>query len=592
MKYRAEIDGLRALAVLPVIFFHAGFDWFNGGFVGVDIFFVISGYLITTIIITEMADKKFSIVNFYERRARRILPALFFVMGLCIPFAYLFMLPDPLENFGQSLVSTSFFANNILLYITAGYWDLSSEFKPLLHTWSLAVEEQFYVFYPLLLIFMWRTGKAVIITSLLLIIFLSLFYAHSGLDRDLAFYSLHTRAFELLLGALMCSFFLGENYLSKVLKNILSLIGFGMIIISILLFDEHTPFPSFYTLMPVIGTCLIIRNGDKTTLVGTILSAKYLVLVGLVSYSAYLFHQPLFSYLRIVSINPPNVFDYFIAIILTFIFAVISYKYIESPFRKHHVISKKHLWSFVGSGMIFFSIVGLYLNNTSGIPGRYSENISPLEKSHAISSRVWGYKSINFDENELLNILVIGNSYGRDIANIILETYDENNFNLIYRDDITTCSMLNVEFKDLLKESSLIIFGSSYEKVSCNESLSLNSPYKDKTYFIGNKFFGNNLNWIMRVDMQNRKYLRNPINENLIENENMLRKTLPNKKFISLFDHLVNENGVLITDHNGMLISDDREHLTLSGTKYVGENIFKNSVLNKYFLASKKSSKK
>ena len=139
MKYRAEIDGLRALAVLPVILFHAGFEWFSGGFVGVDVFFVISGYLITTIIISEMAEDKFSIINFYERRARRILPALFFVMLICIPFAWMWMLPEALENFGQSLVSTSLFANNFLLMLTAGYWDLASEYKPLMHTWSLAV---------------------------------------------------------------------------------------------------------------------------------------------------------------------------------------------------------------------------------------------------------------------------------------------------------------------------------------------------------------------------------------------------------------------------------------------------------------------
>ena len=128
MKYRAEIDGLRALAVLPVILFHAGFEWFSGGFVGVDVFFVISGYLITTIIISEMAEGKFSIINFYERRARRILPALFFVMLMCIPFAWMWMLPDALENFGQSLVSTSLFSNNFLLMNTAGYWDLASEY--------------------------------------------------------------------------------------------------------------------------------------------------------------------------------------------------------------------------------------------------------------------------------------------------------------------------------------------------------------------------------------------------------------------------------------------------------------------------------
>ena len=151
MKYRAEIDGLRALAVLPVILFHAGFEWFSGGFVGVDVFFVISGYLITTIIISEMAEGKFSIVNFYERRARRILPALFFVMAACLPFAWVWLTPNDLKDFGQSLVAVSTFSSNILFWLESGYFDRAAELKPLLHTWSLAVEEQYYILFPIFL---------------------------------------------------------------------------------------------------------------------------------------------------------------------------------------------------------------------------------------------------------------------------------------------------------------------------------------------------------------------------------------------------------------------------------------------------------
>ena len=150
MHYRPEIDGLRAVSVIPVIFFHAGLEFFKGGFLGVDIFFVISGYLITLIILNDLDKGNFSLSKFYERRARRILPALFFVICCCVPFAYFWMLPDPLENFGQSVFATIFFANNVLLWMTSGYWDLASEFKPLIHTWSLAVEEQFYIVFPLI----------------------------------------------------------------------------------------------------------------------------------------------------------------------------------------------------------------------------------------------------------------------------------------------------------------------------------------------------------------------------------------------------------------------------------------------------------
>ena len=159
MKYPAEIDGLRALAVVSVILFHAGFELFNGGFVGVDAFFVISGYLITTILIENIENKRFSIVNFYERRARRILPALFFVMLVCIPVAWMWMLPNQMKDFSQSLVAVSLFASNILFWRESGYFATAAEEKPLLHTWSLAVEEQYYVLFPIFLILTWRFGK-------------------------------------------------------------------------------------------------------------------------------------------------------------------------------------------------------------------------------------------------------------------------------------------------------------------------------------------------------------------------------------------------------------------------------------------------
>ena len=150
MKYRPEIDGLRALAVIPVILFHAGFDIFKGGFVGVDIFFVISGYLITTILIEDIENNKFSIINFYERRARRILPALYFIMLVCVPFAWMWMLPSQMKDFSLSLITVSFFTSNFLFWRESGYFEALADQKPLLHTWSLAVEEQFYILYPIL----------------------------------------------------------------------------------------------------------------------------------------------------------------------------------------------------------------------------------------------------------------------------------------------------------------------------------------------------------------------------------------------------------------------------------------------------------
>ena len=301
MKYRSEIDGLRALAVLPVILFHAGFEWFSGGFVGVDVFFVISGYLITTIIISEMDEGNFSIVNFYERRARRILPALFFVMIACLPFAWLWLTPTDLKGFGQSLVGASTFSSNILFWLQSGYFDTGAEFKPLLHTWSLALEEQYYILFPIFLLLTWRLGIKWILILLSIIFIISLGVAQWGAYNrpSPTFFLLPTRGWELLVGV-FAAFYLKYNtqLKSQVLNQVLSIVGFSMIIYSIIAFDETTPFPSLYALIPTIGTGLLIFCAVPNTVVHNLLSLKPIVGMGLISYSAYLWHQPLLAFAR------------------------------------------------------------------------------------------------------------------------------------------------------------------------------------------------------------------------------------------------------------------------------------------------------
>lgn len=212
MEYRREIDGLRALAVLPVILFHAGFKTFSGGFIGVDVFFVISGYLITTIILAELEQGKFSIVNFYERRARRILPALFLVMLVCIPFAWIWLLPSDMKGFSHSLIAVAVFASNILFWSESGYFDTATELKPLLHTWSLAVEEQYYVLFPLFLMLLWKLGKRCILVILGVVFAGSFAVAEwkSYAEPAAAFYLLPARAWELLIGA-FAAFYLSKD---------------------------------------------------------------------------------------------------------------------------------------------------------------------------------------------------------------------------------------------------------------------------------------------------------------------------------------------------------------------------------------------
>jgi|TARA_B110000238_G_scaffold185862_1_gene214466 peptidoglycan/LPS O-acetylase OafA/YrhL len=291
LKYRPEIDGLRALAVIPVILFHGGFELFSGGFVGVDVFFVISGYLITTILIEDIESNRFSILNFYERRARRILPALFFVMFVCIPFSWMWMLPGQLRDFSQSLMAVGLFSSNILFWLESGYFETAAEAKPLLHTWSLAVEEQYYVLFPIFLFFAWRFGKNRVFSMIVAFAAISLGLSEWGWRNQAAanFYLAPTRAWELFAGSLAAFVVLKRGVQSN---NTLSLLGLVAILFAIFAYDENTPFPSLYALVPVIGVALLVLFADAKTLAAKLLSTRFFVTLGLISYSAYMVKLP------------------------------------------------------------------------------------------------------------------------------------------------------------------------------------------------------------------------------------------------------------------------------------------------------------
>ena len=299
MNYRPEIDGLRAFAVLPVVFFHAGFSSFSGGFVGVDVFFVISGYLITSIIIAGQEAGTFTLIRFYERRARRILPALFVVMFACLPFAWFWLYPIDFKRFSQSIVAVTTYSSNILFILTSSYFERAAELKPLLHTWSLAVEEQFYLFFPVFLVGFWRLGKRrlLLLLSILAIISLLLAEWESINSPTIAFYGLPTRGWELMIGAFVAFYASGDKKDSSILtQQVGSFIGLSMLIYPIIWFNKYTPFPSLYTLVPTIGTALIILFTTQKTIVGKLLGSKLFVGIGLISYSAYLWHQPLLAF--------------------------------------------------------------------------------------------------------------------------------------------------------------------------------------------------------------------------------------------------------------------------------------------------------
>ncbi len=337
MKYRREIDGLRALAVVPVILFHAGFHVFGGGFIGVDVFFVISGYLITSIVISELQEGKFSLATFYERRARRILPALFLMMIVCIPFAWFWLLPGDMIGFAKSLAAVPIFSSNILFWQEAGYFDSSTELKPLLHTWSLAVEEQYYVLFPLFLMLVWSVGKSRLMVTLAVVATASLALAHWGsLQKPIAtFYLLPTRGWELLMGSFVAFHLSGRSDLDhgRLSRETGAAAGLAMLLYSVVAFDRNTPFPSLYALIPTIGTSLLILFATPSTTVGKVLGSRPLVGVGLISYSAYLWHQPIFAFAR-HRLDQPGPETFGVLSLAALSIAYFAWRFVEQPFRQ------------------------------------------------------------------------------------------------------------------------------------------------------------------------------------------------------------------------------------------------------------------
>lgn len=422
MKYRPEIDGLRALAVVPVILFHAGFELFSGGFVGVDIFFVISGYLITTIIITDLNAGRFSIVNFYERRARRILPALFSVVFVCAVVAWFLLNSSDGAKFAKSIIGVITFTSNFIFWLDEGYFESASELKPLLHTWSLAVEEQYYLFFPLLLIAAFRFARKYVVVLLIAIAMLSfalmewavILNAERARVVSAAFFLLPTRGWELLVGSLV-AFYLsqGKAALPLVWRNILSLAGVGMILWATFTFDQHTLFPSHYALLPTLGTALIILYATTHTLTKELLSNRVLVGIGLLSYSAYLWHQPVFAFYRYHTassdIGPAAIF---VLLALVAALAAFTWKFIEQPFRNKSTFGRRAIFSYSMIASLFAGFLAFtILTATGGLERHLAKALS--ENNFVFWSnmdeRTFALERLAYDNNNP-TVLLVGSS--------------------------------------------------------------------------------------------------------------------------------------------------------------------------------------
>ena len=445
--YRPEIDGLRAIAVISVILYHAEFILFNqkilqGGFLGVDIFFVISGYLISSILLKEYyKNKKISLPDFYKRRIRRILPALLIVILFSSLLSFYFLLPESLLKYSKTVIfSISFLSNMFFWHSQTVYGAEESFLSPLLHTWSLSVEEQFYIFYPLLLIILTRFIKKHFLLVVTIIFSLSLMLSVIGnlLVPSFNFFVLPTRIWEFLAGGIIA--YSEINKISKPKsKNYQTILGFLLIIISIFYFNNELEHPSFFTLPPVIGACLIIYNSSiKNNFIKITLTNKYILFIGLISYSLYLWHFPLFSFLKHLGLYEINIFKILI-IFLTLFLSFITYKYIEQVFRnKSFSFSKVFIFLFFS--MIILVVFSYKITENNGYEKRLDKDLSEFQldflnqKNDTPINLLKDSKLSSLPNPKLKNILIIGNSHGFDLFASLSTNKkfrDKYNFNLL-----------------------------------------------------------------------------------------------------------------------------------------------------------------
>lgn len=381
MTYRKDIDGLRAVAVSAVVLYHAGVPLVHGGFVGVDIFFVISGYLITGILYREMSERRFSLASFYERRVRRLLPALFAMIVVTGVVSWFVLLPADFATFGRSVVATLLFAANLFFWRESNdYFDAPAHMKPLLHTWSLGVEEQFYILFPLFLLLAmrflpWRALPVLLVAGFVGSFALSVWGVANA--PVATFYLLPTRAWELLAGAVL-GIGMVHSIKSGWLRESSAVFGFLLIALSIYLVTPETPFPGWAALPSCLGAVLIIHaNTGGRTVVGALLSQRPIVFIGLISYSLYLAHWPIFVLAGYAAIEPLGAAEIALCLLASFGLAVLSWRYVERPFRgtTQGFLGRKQVLAAAGLGMLALSLGGSVLTLSGGLPQRMSEDV-------------------------------------------------------------------------------------------------------------------------------------------------------------------------------------------------------------------------
>ncbi|MDZ5456519.1 acyltransferase family protein [Azohydromonas lata] len=579
MKFRPDINGLRAIAVLPVLFFHAGVPWFSGGYLGVDVFFVISGFLITGILAADIQEGIYSPARFYEKRLRRIMPVMLLVALCTSALSFFFMVPYSLKNYGQSLVATMLSANNVLLYLTSGYWSLAAEFKPLYHTWSLAVEEQYYLVAPALiylLLFRLRLGKRSTLGVLLGLLGLSLWYSISLYNAEFRFLMIFSRAWELLLGAVL-ALLPEEKKNGRAGWTALGLVA----ILAAYVLPSGTEAASLVSqLAAALGAALVIRYSNGSHAVGQLLSIRPLAFMGLISYSAYLWHQPLLAFVRLSSEQAPHYLKLLAAALLAIPLAYLSWRYVENTLRNPARFSSRKFYAVTGIGLTLNLALGVLFYKTYGLQQlapQFSYGVNP--QAYVDAPRA--FVRAEFRNDGRKKLLVMGSSFARDYINILQEEKSAEAFDLVYWEG--ECRTSSPEkLASLLKHSDLVVYTSNWGQAGFQaaEIAGVESCFKHiqalaggEAYVLGVKNFGWN-NDFVKVSLRPPEAIKTQPLEGVIRSEQAMRG-LFGSKYLSIMDLVMDPNGLVpVFTDSGRFITYDTNHLTQAGAQFIGQRLF------------------
>ncbi|MCP4745148.1 MAG: acyltransferase [Desulfobacteraceae bacterium] len=565
-KYRDDIDGLRALAVLSVIVFHLGY--LPNGFLGVDVFFVISGYLITGIIYNEIKKNNFSIVNFYIRRIRRIIPLSIFIVLISLIIGIFTMLPDDLENLSQSAFATNLFGNNILQAITTkNYWDVVNEYKPLMHTWSLGIEEQYYFFYPLLILVIKKKIDKWLLPLLFFLTVISLGLYFLPFREHEKFYLIPFRFYELSLGGI-AAIWMQNKVIDHVFSTVLIFALIAMLCFKFFLLPDSIVLP--ITIVLTLG--VLVSANSKSKMGSFILENFLFVGIGKISFSLYMWHQVLLAFTRYFWVQELRAIHLVILVILTFALSILTYHLIEQPFRNKNTVSIRVLLITVCSAFAVTSAASFYIYFKSGVlkdvPELGISKSQAKRKFHTLyNRRIFEYDD-NFTSKDKIKVLVVGDSFGRDWANVLLESKHKDKLEISYFFKLENY----MELKDRAQKADIVFW--SRPRLKSVQELGID---KSKMWAVGTKNFGNS-NGIFYNYKGDDYYMQRTQMESGLWEENEILKQQWGNRLIDYIEKVTDDNKTVpVFTPLGKFISQDCRHLTQSGAKYFAQ-LFKDDL--------------